>query len=341
MDRRLILAVAGSGKTRFLINHLNLEKRFLIVTYTTNNYKNIKSRIINKFGYLPQNISVRTYYSFLLNFCYKPFFHHKWREHGVTWENPPDFTRYKSDWQHYMSSKFYLYSNRLAKLCQIEKDLIKDRLCRYYDCFCFDEVQDLAGYDFDFVLSIIPQNRDALFVGDFFQHTFDTSRDGSKNSSLYKNLKGYCKRWGGVLPIDMSSLTESYRCPKMVCDFVKINLGVNIQSASSEKGAVSFLSDEADIERIVLNDSIPKLFYKNSIKYDCFSMNWGASKGLDDFIDVCVALNKTTCKLYKKNDFDKMEESTRNKFYVACTRTKRNLYFVAEEKLKKHQKENA
>jgi hypothetical protein len=31
MDRRLILAVAGSGKTRFLINHLNLEKDSLLL----------------------------------------------------------------------------------------------------------------------------------------------------------------------------------------------------------------------------------------------------------------------------------------------------------------------
>ena len=37
MDRRIILAVAGSGKTTFLINSLNLDRRFLIVTYTENN----------------------------------------------------------------------------------------------------------------------------------------------------------------------------------------------------------------------------------------------------------------------------------------------------------------
>lgn len=58
MDRRLMLAVAGSGKTTYLINKLNLERRFLIVTYTDNNLANIRQRIINTFGYVPQNITL-------------------------------------------------------------------------------------------------------------------------------------------------------------------------------------------------------------------------------------------------------------------------------------------
>ena len=32
MDKRIILSVAGSGKTTYIINHLNEEKNFLIVT---------------------------------------------------------------------------------------------------------------------------------------------------------------------------------------------------------------------------------------------------------------------------------------------------------------------
>ena len=50
MDRRLILAVAGSGKTTFLINSLNLNKRFLIVTYTNNTASTTTPVIIGVFG---------------------------------------------------------------------------------------------------------------------------------------------------------------------------------------------------------------------------------------------------------------------------------------------------
>ena len=335
MDQRLILAVAGSGKTRYLIDRLNLEKRFLIVTYTINNYKNIKSRVLKKFGYIPENISIRTYFSFLLNFCYKPFFHYEWQERGGTWKDTPKFPRYtQDDWKHYMGNNRFLYHNRLAKLCLKQKQLVKDRLCRYYDCFYFDEVQDLAGYDFDFVQSIVPQNKDVLFVGDFFQHTFDTSRDGNKNSGLYDDLKTYLKKWKGILPVDLNALNKSYRCSDMVCTFVSEQLGINILSALQNSGSISCVDDENEIAKIMENDAIPKLFYQNSKKYDCFSMNWGDSKGLDDFTDVCVALNKTTSKLYENDELNKMADTTRNKFYVACTRAKRNLYFVAEEKMK-------
>lgn len=334
MDQRLILAVAGSGKTRYLIDRLNLEKRFLIVTYTINNYKNIKKRVLKKFGYIPENISIRTFFSFLLNFCYKPFFHYKLQERGVTWKDPPDYTRYRKNWTHYMSNNYYLFHNRLAKLCLNETESVKNRLERYYDCFYFDEIQDLAGYDFDFVQSIVPQNKDVLFVGDFFQHTFDTSRDGNKNSGLYDDLNIYLKRWKEILPVDQDALSKSYRCSNSVCTFVSEKIGIKIVSALQNSGSISCVDDENKIAKIMGNDAIPKLFYQNSKKYDCFSMNWGDSKGLDDFTDVCVALNKTTSKLYEKGELNKMAEMTRNKFYVACTRAKRNLYFVAEEKMK-------
>ena len=42
MDKKLVLAVAGSGKTTEIINRININDKAIIVTYTDNNYK--KSR---------------------------------------------------------------------------------------------------------------------------------------------------------------------------------------------------------------------------------------------------------------------------------------------------------
>ncbi len=66
MDRRLILAVAGSGKTTYLINSLDLDRRFLIVTYTDNNLSHIRRSVINRFGYVPKNITLLSYFQFLI-----------------------------------------------------------------------------------------------------------------------------------------------------------------------------------------------------------------------------------------------------------------------------------
>lgn len=58
MDRKLILSVAGSGKTKLLIDRLDEERRFLIVTYTDKNSDNIKRRTLRKFGYIPKNVTI-------------------------------------------------------------------------------------------------------------------------------------------------------------------------------------------------------------------------------------------------------------------------------------------
>lgn len=44
MDKRIIFAVAGAGKTTTIINKLSLEEDSLIITYTENNFKNLKKK---------------------------------------------------------------------------------------------------------------------------------------------------------------------------------------------------------------------------------------------------------------------------------------------------------
>ena len=50
MDKQVILSVAGSGKTSFIINNLDEKKRIIIISYTISNIENIKSKVIEKFG---------------------------------------------------------------------------------------------------------------------------------------------------------------------------------------------------------------------------------------------------------------------------------------------------
>ena len=72
MDKRLILAVAGSGKTTELINKIDFNDRTIIITYTENNYNNIKNKIIKKYKEVPKNVRIYTYFSFLYKFCFAP-----------------------------------------------------------------------------------------------------------------------------------------------------------------------------------------------------------------------------------------------------------------------------
>lgn len=300
MDRRLILAVAGSGKTSYLISPLDEMKRFLVVTYTDNNLAHLRRCILNRFGHLPQNITLLTYFQFLYRVCYRPFLKDRVGAKGLTWDMPSlSSRRYNSRHpRYYLTDGGLLYHNRLARLCLMYcVDLIKSRIEKFYDCFMIDEVQDIGGHDFNLIQSITPQKIDCLYVGDFYQHTFDTSRDGNTNPNLHKEYDSYLKKWksSGLL-IDEATLSRSYRCSPTTCEFVLRELGIHIESHRQDSTRIVFVEEEGIAESLFRDDSIVKLFYKESDKYSCRSENWGASKGLDDFQDVCIVLNKTTLR---------------------------------------------
>lgn len=332
MDRRLILAVAGSGKTTFLIDQLDLERKFLLVTYTDNNEQHLRLSIIRKFGYKPNNITVLTYYQFLIRICYRPYLKDAIQAKSIMWKQPPSHTMHfkRNDVRFYLSTDKLLYHNRIAKLCLDNcAEKIKNRIERYFDCFMFDEVQDLAGHDFNLVQRILPTTKDCLMVGDFFQHTYETSVDGNVNSSLYQNFNKYLKKWNSCrIKIDSSTLQKSYRCSPTICDFVKYHLNINIESHRTDCTKIIIVRTQEEAYSLYMDNSIVKLFLLDCRKFDCFAYNWGASKGLDDFQDVCIILNKKSLNLFEKNSLESLPSVTKNKLYVACTRAKRNIYFI-------------
>ena len=92
MDKRVIFAVAGSGKTTHIVSGLDLERRFLLVTYADNNRSNLRRKIIERFGYFPSNIVLLSYFTFLHSFCFKPFLLLQMRTKGINYDGPPNPT---------------------------------------------------------------------------------------------------------------------------------------------------------------------------------------------------------------------------------------------------------
>ena len=328
-----MLAVAGAGKTTYLVNQLNEVERFLIVTYTINNVANIRRKIIRRFGYFPSNITLLSYYRFLYHECFLPFSKLELNPAGICWQQPADWTRYKGHRKplFYETNDRLLYHNRIAKFClEFHLPEIKERLEKYFDHFYIDEVQDLAGHDFDFIQNLFPLQIDAMLVGDFFQHTFETSRDGNKGGSLYENYATYLGKWKHI-QTDTTTLSKSFRCTKQICRFVDGNIGITIGAHRDEDSQIIVIETQEEADAIIRNPNVIKLVFWKCHNYTFNAMNWGESKGLDDFEDVCVILNKTANKYYKANSLRQMAPSSRNKLYVACTRAHRNLYIMSEE----------
>ena len=337
MDKKVIFAVAGSGKTTHIVETLSKDKRSLIVTYTNANHENLRRKIIKKFnGEWPENISLMTFFSFLLRFCYKPFLADDIRARGINYKNKPEQYLKKSSLRYYLTPERYFYSNRLSMFI-IEKagvlDEVKERMVKYFDEFIIDEVQDIAGRDFTLIENLMETGINQLYVGDFFQHTYDTSLDGNVNKSLFDNKKSYEKRFRdrGFI-CDTTSLVNSWRCSPSVCQYITDNLGIEIHSnkALGEDTEIRFVSDPVEINQILSNQDIVKLHYQKAAEFGTDHRNWGETKGEDDYHDVCVFLNKKTANERAKGNLQSLVPRTKNKLYVAISRAHGNVYLLNE-----------
>lgn len=136
------------------------------------------------------------------------------------------------------------------------------------------------------------------------------------------------------LKADKSTLSKSFRCSTTVCKFINDKLGISIESHRTDETEVEFIDDKEKATEFFNDTNIVKLFYQEHYKYNCFSRNWGDSKGEDKYFDVCVILNKTTLDQYSKDKLNELKPMTRNKLYVALSRAKNNLYLIPDTLVK-------
>ncbi len=336
MDKRVMFAVAGSGKTTHIVNALSRDKRSLIITYTDANYENLSKKILTKFDSVwPNNITLLTYFKFLYHFCYKPFLADRVKAKGILYIDNPNRYAKQDKPSYYLSDNRFFYSNRLSFFLEVMNAIgdVKDRIETYFDEFIIDEIQDIGGRDFNFLEKLMETNVNMLFVGDFFQHTYDTSHDGRVNTNLFSDFSSYCARFSSKgLTLDTKTLINSWRCSKSVCEYVSNNLGIAISSNRKKEDdtRIILVSDPSDVSKILQDPKIVKLHYQDSAKHGAGHRNWGDTKGEDCYADVCVLLNKTTAKLHSQKKLKELAPLTRNKLYVAITRAHGNVYIVYE-----------
>lgn len=357
MEKKIIFAVAGSGKTTHIINSLSKEKRSLILTYTEENYQNLFSRISQKFGgTFPSNVTLLTYFRFLYSFCYRPFLGDKYKDTGLFFdqqesrsaqsEKAPSLTFNNSGMDtlisYYMTKNRKLKANLLAKLLisfDEVHNLVHQRIQEFYDNLFIDEIQDFGGFDYDFIIDIA-ETIDCCYVGDFYQHTYDTSRVGNKNKNLHKNIDNYVMRFKKQgFQIDRETLSGSYRCPPHICQFIQDKLGIKISSLcpNSRNGMIGLVTEHEKISRLLADPLIVKLMYKDSHQFGDKFKNWGEVKGVDNFNDVCIILTTSASNSLKaKDNFLGLSATTLHKLYVAISRSRRNCFLITQKDFKEH-----
>lgn len=188
MNNQITISVAGSGKTRELVEYcatLPKERNVLVVTFTQANQAELRRRLSQAIGDHP-SIEVIGWYSFLIREFAKPFVPFKFfgnRILGFNFEGRPN--RFAKGEARFFDSHGAVYAQELGRLSNelIEESngALMHRLECCYDEILVDEVQDLSAHDWEIVDALLESRIGIKMVGDLRQAVLSTSPYSQKN----------------------------------------------------------------------------------------------------------------------------------------------------------------
>ncbi|MEG0926792.1 UvrD-helicase domain-containing protein [Chryseobacterium sp.] len=294
-NNKLIIAAAGSGKTTFLIEEAIKQKKgkVLITTFTQANESEIKRKFVTKNKCIPENITVQTWFSFLLKHGVKPYqgalFEKKInglilvngksglkaysspcekckkenivKDECTKCKKPIYFSEEKNFEQHYFSKSTKIYSDKLSKFVirsnEKSKGELINRISKIYSHIFIDEVQDLAGYDLELLKLLFNSSSQILMVGDPRQGTYVTNISAKNKQFTKSSIVHFFQDQTMKINTDKKSLLINYRCNKAICDLSN-DLFPKFQRTESGNEIITghdgvFFIKEKDVENYLLN----------------------------------------------------------------------------------------
>ena len=366
MAKKVILAVAGAGKTYYICHKIDPAKRNLILAFTHENIHNIQKELCDAHGCVPELTMVTTFDSFVyhqLILPYEPsiaehFACPRFSSCGICMTDPPSKTkknaegksvanphyRKKDSLTHYVTMNWQYYCATLSELVlQVKKNresLIRRlaaRLNLFFDCILIDEFQDFREYDYELIMALAKRLNDVILVGDYHQHSVSATNNSGKpfkNKSKdvsYVDFVAELRNSG--FEVDLTTLDKSRRCSAEICNYISEKLHINIASNGDHCGSIVWIDD--DPSAVLNQDQIIKLVFNEAANYTFRAMNWSYSKG-DTVDSACVILTDGLDNLDSDSfNPEKIKRSTLNKLYVAMTRSRGDLYLIKASTFKK------
>lgn len=231
MKNHVIIAAAGAGKTRRIIDKAleNPERRALILTYTNANVAQITNRIYRRAGGIPSNVTVLSWYRFLLRELVRPYQSAYARVNYTRSINfggtPPRAKGGRNNCRYFYDRNRDVYRDRTAELARHLNALTGSapiaRLQDIYDIILIDELQDLVGYDLDILELLFGSTINVMVVGDPRQVTYSTHRPGNR----YKKYRGkgigdWVEKLAGSGLVHSEYMNTSRRCCPEICHFM-------------------------------------------------------------------------------------------------------------------------
>jgi len=362
MGSKVILAVAGSGKTYSICRDIPRDGKTLVLAFTHSNIKNIVGELTrswqNRFGCsVPETVRVMTFDAFVYRYAIAPYVQTIAEHFGVTYDyftgttiqSPPTKTvtlhgreivtsaYKKTELKHYVNCKGEFYVANLCELLLFVRSgktplvkIVTQAVDKFWDYVLVDEFQDFRKHDFRFVLHLCKKLKNILLVGDYYQHSVAAKGNTGEPFKVRKKDVSFeefvCALQKHHIQVDTNSLSASRRCPKEVCSFVSEKLGIAISSASESTGCVRWI-EENESDLIMKDDSIMKLQWESGRRQRYRANNWSYSKG-DTYNRVCVIMTEPTDHIQTGSLRNGVTAFVRNRLYVALTRTSSDLYLM-------------
>lgn len=347
MSSKLIIAAAGSGKTTFLVNEAlrTHDGKILITTFTDANEREIRTKFFETAGHIPSNITIMTWFSFLLQQGARPYqsFLHTEEITGLLLVNEQSsrFTKETDVAKHYFTKDGRIYSDKLSKfvykLNMSSNGLVFSRLSRVYKYIFIDEVQDLSGYDLEIIRLLAQNNICLIMAGDLRQTTYHTHEE--KKNKSYSNdggIQQYIADRCPMIAIDTKSLRVTYRNAPEICDFANSIYPDYEPCSATEKDPTGhdgiFFIREQDLDTYLKKYQPVQLrdTRRKTVREDYVVYNFGDSKGLT-FDRIVIYPTKPILK-WINNHSESLPPRSRSKFYVAVTRARYSVAIVVDDK---------
>lgn len=350
-ENKIVIASAGSRKTTYIVESalaVPNNQSVLILAYTNNTLSQINKYIIDRVGFVPLNITIQSWHSFLFTECIKPYqnsSYDKCRIEQIFY--PPDIGKFKRSRRFIKKSNtekyFFVDSKNIIAEHLSEFSLICDknsegavfnRLEIIYQNVFIDESQDLAGYDFHVVESFLESTIKTTLVGDCRQATYFTNNSSKNRKFKGSNIIDLFNQWESDGLCEITEKNECYRSNQAICDFGDKLYPDLASTTSVGVGETShdgiFFIEEKEVDQyikdynpIVLRDSV------RTKTCGIPALNFGAVKGLT-FDRVLIFPNGPIKKYLNDGRQESLALTTKAKFYVGITRAKYSVVIVVE-----------
>ena len=333
---------AGGGKTTEIVRRaLATKERAALVTFTNNNTDEIINKLYEQNRFVPENVEVRSWLSFLLREMARPYrnsLYDKRIDGMVLVSGRSDmYSRAADIGRHYFGNGNIIYSDKVAKfVCECNKatgGAVIRRLERRFNRIYIDEMQDLAGYDFDVLELIMNSAVKLTLVGDHRQSTFKTNNSARHAGASGLQFIEKLKEWEARKLCGLSYQTESHRCNQEILDLSDAFFPLEPKTVSRNDTDTGhdgvFTVSPKMVDRYIkeYGPQVLRLDRRTSCgDYD--ARNMGDSKGLT-FARVLIFPHKLGVKWLSTGNFAHVMGS-RPKLYVGITRARYSVAFVFE-----------